>query len=81
MINLQQLLYSYVMKEHFIFIENHVLSQTCSLYNASVHTGGFWRSGGVSCPHDMTEMGSSQGDHFRENIKARGKQGDLPQAV
>lgn len=80
MINLQQLLYS-VMKEHFIFIENYVLSQTYSLYNASVHTGGFWRSGEVRCPHDVTEMGSSHEDHLRENMKARGKQGDLPQAV
>lgn len=39
-INLQQLLYS-VMKEHFVFIENHVLSRTYSLSNASAHTSGF----------------------------------------
>lgn len=76
----QQLLYS-VMKEDFIVTENHVLSQSYSLYNASVHTGAFWRGGGGSCPWDVTETGSSHGDHFRKNMKAEGKQGHLEQVV
>lgn len=29
----------------------------------------FWRNEGVSCPHDVNEMGSSHGEHFRKNIK------------
>lgn len=29
----------------------------------------FWRNEGVSCPHDVNEMGNSHGEHFRKNIK------------